>query len=97
MPLFGGIFRLKHNRNYYDRFVSFSLRLHQRRSAKDGCIVVGQLGDANVHAALEDEAEVLLKRLAHGIEQHVACLHGTTKQEDRLRATESYGIGHGDA
>lgn len=77
-------------------FFLASSSLHQRSSAKDGSIVVGQLGDTNLNTTLEDEAEMLLERLARRVEQHITGLHGTTKQEDSLRAAESHRIGHGD-
>ena len=43
------------------RFASFTLRLHQSRSTKDGRIVVGQFGNANINAAVVNEAQMLLE------------------------------------
>ena len=43
------------------RFASFTLRLHQSCSTKDGRVVVGQFGNANINAAVVNEAQMLLE------------------------------------
>ena len=51
-----------YSQKIYVRFISSSL--HQSRSTKDGGVIIRQFGNADLHAALEDEAEMLLKRRA---------------------------------
>ena len=78
-------------------FILDSSSLHQCCSAKDGSIVIGQLGNANVNAAVVNEAQMLLKRLASGFQQHFTSLNGTAHQEDGFGTAESHCISHGDA